>query len=130
MKNPQSDFLIFTFSECKDDLTGLFTSQPIAVVALSTGPVCWPNAPPLCPLAPHPPALQLPPACQAGRRQDPGQACQLQVHQVVGHRKYGNLCVLYMFWCKPFHFSCILHLVYNILNIFYSFLKIIPISSE
>ena len=36
LKNPLSDFQIFTFSECKDDLTGLFTSQPITVVAHST----------------------------------------------------------------------------------------------
>ena len=27
LKNPQSNFQIFTFSECKDDLTSLFTSQ-------------------------------------------------------------------------------------------------------
>ena len=58
MKNPQSEFQIFTFSECKDDLTGLFTSQPITVVALSTAPACRPRAPSagaptLCPLAPH-----------------------------------------------------------------------------
>ena len=39
MKNPQSDFQIFTFSECKDDLTDLFTSQPIADVALSSASV-------------------------------------------------------------------------------------------
>ena len=83
LKNPQSDFQIFTFSECKDDLTGLFTSQPIAVVALSTAPACRPRAPSagaptLCPLAPHPPApQQLQLACQAGSSREPGQACQL-----------------------------------------------------
>ena len=49
LKNPQSDFQIFTISECKDDLTGLFTSQPIAVVALSTAPAGRPRAP----SAPH-----------------------------------------------------------------------------
>ena len=63
---------MFTFSECKDVLTGLCTSQPIAVVALSTAPVRQPRAPSagaptVCPLAPHPPApQQLPLACQAG----------------------------------------------------------------
>ena len=77
MKNPQSDFQIFTFSESKDGLTGLFTSQPITVVALSTAPACRPRAPSagaprLCPLAPHPPALQqLPLSCQAGSIREP-----------------------------------------------------------
>ena len=81
--NLQSDFQIFTFSECKDDLTGLFISQPIAVVTLSTAPACRPRAPSagaqtFCPLAPHPPApKQLPLACQARSSQQPGQACQL-----------------------------------------------------
>ena len=61
LKNQQSDFHIFTFSKCKDDLTGLFTSQPIAVVALLTAPVCRlrapsSGAPTVCPLAPHPAA--------------------------------------------------------------------------
>ena len=45
LKNPQTDFHIFTFSECKDDWTGLFTSQPITVVALSTAPACQQRAP-------------------------------------------------------------------------------------
>ena len=44
LKNPQSDFQIFTFLKCKDDLTGLFTSQPIAVVALSTASAAPPGA--------------------------------------------------------------------------------------
>jgi hypothetical protein len=75
MKNPQLDFQIFTFPECKDDYTGLFTSQPIIVVALSTAPACRPRspsvgAPRLCPLAPQ--QLQL--ACQAGSSCEPGQA--------------------------------------------------------
>ena len=71
LKNQQSDFHIFTFSKCKDDLTGLFTSQPITVVAHSTAPVCRPRAPfagatTVCPLAPHLAApQQLPLACQA-----------------------------------------------------------------
>ena len=83
LNNPKSDFQIFTFSECKDDLTSLFTSQSIAVVALSTAPVCRPRAPSgvtpiLCHLAPHPPAShQLPLACQAASNREPGQACQL-----------------------------------------------------
>ena len=97
MKNPQSDFQIFTFSECKDDLTGLFTSQPIAVVALSTAPAGRPRAPSagaptLCPTAPCPLApQQLPLACQAASRPESGQACQLPdlalhlYHWVVGH---------------------------------------------
>ena len=76
-------FLNFYLLECKDDLTSLFTSQSIAVVALSTAPVCRPRAlsavtPILCPLAPHPPAShQLPLACQAESNREPGQACQL-----------------------------------------------------
>ena len=79
MKNPQSDIQIFTFSESKDDLTGLFTSQPITVVALSTAPACRPRAPSagaktLCLLAPHPTApQQLPLACQAGSSRESGQ---------------------------------------------------------
>ena len=83
LKNPQWDFLIFTFSECKDDLTGWFTSQPIAVVALSTASVCRPRAPSagaptLCPAAPRPLApQQLPLACQAASRLEPGQAGRL-----------------------------------------------------
>ena len=83
LKNQQSDFHIFTFSKCKDDLTGLFTSQPITVVALSTAPAFRPRdpsagAPTLCPLALHPPGpQQLPLACQAGISWEPGQACQL-----------------------------------------------------
>ena len=32
LKSQQSGFQIFTFSECKNDLTGLFTSQPVAVL--------------------------------------------------------------------------------------------------
>ena len=54
-----------------NDLTGLFTSQPITVIALSTAPACRQRAPSagaatLCPLAPHPPSpQQLPLACQA-----------------------------------------------------------------
>ena len=76
-----SDF--HTFLECEDDLTRLFTSQPIAVVALSTASVCQPRtpsagAPTLCPPAPRPLApQQLPLACQAASRLEPGQACQL-----------------------------------------------------
>ena len=72
-----SDF--HTFLECKDDLTRLFTSQPIAVVALSTASVCQPRtpsagAPTLCPPAPRPLApQQLPLACQAASRLEPGQ---------------------------------------------------------
>ena len=83
MKNPKSDLKKVTFSECKDDFVCLFTSQPIAVVALSTAPVCRPRAPSAgaptrCPLAPHPPApQQLPLACKAGSSREPGQACQL-----------------------------------------------------
>ena len=71
LKNQQSDIHIFTFSKCKDDLTSLFTSQPITVVALSTALVCRlrapsAGAPTVCPLAPHPAApQQLPLACQA-----------------------------------------------------------------
>ena len=71
LKNQQSDFHIFTFSKCKNYLTGLFTSQPFAVVALSTAPVCRLRAPSggtptVCPLAPHPAApQQLPLAYQA-----------------------------------------------------------------
>ena len=93
LKNPKTDFLMFTFSECKDDLTCLFTSQPIAVVALSTAPLCWPRAPSagaptLCPLTPHPSApQQLPLACQAGSSREPGQLPGLALHlyhQVVG----------------------------------------------
>ena len=72
-----SDF--HTFLECEDDLTRLFTSQPIAVVALSTASVCQPRtpsagAPTLCPPAPRPLApQQLPLACQAASRLEPGQ---------------------------------------------------------
>ena len=85
VKNPQSDFLIFTIPECKDDLTGLFTSQLIADVALSTATVCRPRAPStgaptLCPLAPHPPAPQ---------------QLSLACHRVVGHHQDN---------CQLFHF--------------------------
>ena len=53
-----TDFQNFTFSECKDDLIGLFTSQPITVIALSTASACQPRAPSagaptLCPFYPH-----------------------------------------------------------------------------
>ena len=71
---------------CKDDLTGLFISQPIVVVALSTAPACGPRSPSagalmLCTLAPHPPApQQLQLACQAESSREPGQACQLPGH--------------------------------------------------
>ena len=55
IEDPQSNFQNFTFSECKDDLTGVFTSQPIAVVDLLTAPVSRlrapsTGAPSLCPL--------------------------------------------------------------------------------
>ena len=94
---------IFTFSECKDDLTSLFTSQPIAVVALSTASVCRPRAPSagaptLCPPAPCPLAPQkVPLACQAASRLEPGQVCQLlglalRYHWVAGHHP-GQLVV-------------------------------------
>jgi len=62
---------IFIFQSAKINLTGLFTSQPIAVVALSTAPVCRlrapsAGAPAVCPLDLHPAApQQLPLACQA-----------------------------------------------------------------
>ena len=103
LKNPQPDFQIFTFSECKDDLTSLFTSQPIAVVALSTASVCRPRAPSagaptLCPPAPCPLAPQkVPLACQAASRLEPGQVCQLlglalRYHWVAGHHP-GQLVV-------------------------------------
>ena len=79
LNNPQSNFQIFTFSECRDDLTNLFTSQPIVVFALSTASVCRPiapsaEAPTLCPPAPRPPApLQLPVVpvtyCMSGSQQ-------------------------------------------------------------
>ena len=106
MKNPQSDFKIFTFSECKDDLTSWFTAQSIVVVALSTASVCRPRAPSagaptLCPLAPHPPAPQhLPLACQAASRLEPVQTCQLPglalhlKHWVVGKPGQAPGCFL------------------------------------
>ena len=87
-------FSIFTFSEWKYDLTGVFTSQPIAVVALSTAPVSRPRAPSaealaLYPLAPYPPApQQLPLACKAASSREPGQLPGLALHlyhQVVCH---------------------------------------------
>ena len=40
LQNQKSDFQIFTFSKCKDDLAGVFTSQPIADVALLTATEC------------------------------------------------------------------------------------------
>ena len=45
LKNRKSDCQIFTYSECKDDLTGLFAYQPITAVTLSTAPACRPRAP-------------------------------------------------------------------------------------
>ena len=91
LKTQQSDYHIFTFSKCKDDLTGLFTSQTIAVVALSTAPVCRlrapsAGAPTVSPLAPHPAApQQLSLAChcldKCGLdpdvfREEPGESCK------------------------------------------------------
>ena len=82
-KNPKLHYRNFSFSECKDDLTCLFTSKPIAVVALSTAPagrLRAPSvgAPTLGPLAPHPPApQQLPISCQAGSSWEPSKSCQL-----------------------------------------------------
>ena len=83
---PQSDFQIFTFLECKDDLNGLLTSQPITVVALSTAPASA-GAITLCPLAPHPPApQQLPQACQAGSSREPSPFKVRSCHYVLPGR--------------------------------------------
>ena len=114
LKSPQSDFQNVTFSDCKDDLTGWFTSQPIAVVALSTASVCWPRvpsagAPTYCPPAPRslaPQQLPLPLACQAASRLEPGQVCQLPglalhlYHWVVGYHS-GQLIL----WAQQ-HLHC------------------------
>ena len=85
LKNSQSDFQIFNSSECKYDVTSLFASQQITVVALSTAPVYRPRAPSpgtptLCALALHPPSPhQLPLAYQTGNSREPGhgQPCQV-----------------------------------------------------